>query len=314
MKLLIKKLFIVLIMLIAGINISNSLYADTLTLGSAQTTSYGYLIPYYYYGYDIYEFIVTRAELGNKGSMYLKEMDFYVASAYNSTTYPGNTSYTNIAHNNYKIYIKHTTATSLTTPATSSFYPTKDYSDYQLVYERNNRFAGFTSGQWDTLVFDRDFIYNGEDNIQICIVGTRTINYGTPYCELYYYTFSSSANMAYYGYAYTGYSGYAYAMQYRPYTRFIYDQGPEIREIYPSNNYSFLAGALYSQAEPRDRNEIPGFKVFVGNLPNSYPAMKATFTITGPDGSDSIVYRGLDPSTSSNYITFRKSDMDPSDS
>ena len=314
MKLLIKKLFIVLIMFIAGINISNSLYADTLTLGSAQTTSYGYCIPYYYYGYDIYEFIVTRAELGNKGSMYLKEMDFYVASAYNSTTYPGNTSYTNIAHNNYKIYIKHTTATSLTTPATSSFYPTKDVSDYQLVYERNNRFAGFTSGQWDTLVFDRDFIYNGEDNIQICIVGTRTINYGTPYCELYYYTFSSSANMAYYGYAYTGYSGYAYAMQYRPYTRFIYDQGPEIREIYPSNNYSFLAGALYSQAEPRDRNEIPGFKVFVGNLPNSYPAMKATFTITGPDGSDSIVYRGLDPSTSSNYITFRKSDMDPSDS
>ena len=212
----------------------------------------------------------------------------------------------NGGHDEFLIYIEHTNETTLATPSTSSFHPVKDVTDYQLVYRRMNRLVNLPNNAWDKFVFDNDFVYNGRDNIKICIIGKRNVSYGYPLGYYNYATFSDVTNMAYYGYGYPGYS-YAYAINYRPYTRFIYEQGPEISEIYPGRNYSFLAGKLYSQAEPLDREEIPGFTVHVGNLPSTYPNMKATYTITGPFPSTDVVYRAINPATQGNYLIFNKS-------
>lgn len=309
MKLSFKKICMLVVLFIVWLSATDNLHADTLMLGSMQTTSYGYAIPYYYYQNDIFEFIVTRAELGNKGAMYLKEMEFYVWYAYNAVTQPGSpTTYNNYGHDEFLIYIQHTNENTLATPSTSSFYPVKDVTDYQLVYRRTTRLVNLPNNVWDKFVFDNDFVYNGRDNIKICIIGKRNVSYGYPLGYYNYAMFSDVTNMAYYGYGYPG-DSYAYAINYRPYTRFIYDQGPEIREIYPGRNYSFLAGKLYSQAGPLDREEIPGFTVHVGNLPSTYPNMKATYTITGPFPSTDVVYRAINPATQGNYLIFNKSNM-----
>ncbi len=278
--------------------------ADTVTVGTAQTSSYGYAQPYYYYRKNVSEYILTRDELGNKGAMYLKQLAFKIYTTYNI----GQKLY-----DRFYIYMKHTNQNTLTAPSYQTFYPVKDMSEYQLVYSMGEHIVESIAGGWREFNFDRDFIYNGVDNLQICLIGEWDVDYAYlqgSYGYYYYYTFNAGRNQWYYGYAYSSY-GYSYAYRYKPYTRLVYEQGPEIADVYPSANYEFRLGELYDQASPSIRRaEIPGFKVDVSNLPADYPKMKAIYTIIGPDNSDDVVYRAQDPSTLNNYLVFDKRDAD----
>ncbi|MGI6369072.1 MAG: hypothetical protein ACOX09_00410 [Candidatus Kapaibacterium sp.] len=283
-----------------------SVAADTLTVGTALKLPLTDMHnPYYYYRKNVAEYIITRQEMGDRGAMYLKQLAFYVSSVSNANSKH---------YDRFYIYLKHTNQNTLTNPSYQTFYPTKDMSGYQLVYSSGAGVAvPIPSRTWREFDFERDFIYNGVDNLQVCLIGEWDVDYAYTqgsYGYYYYYMFSTPVNQWYYGYAYTTY-GYSYAYSYKPYTRLIYDQGPEITNIYPSTNYSFRLGNLYDQASPNIiRDEIPGFEVDVTNLPDNYPRMKAIYTITGPDESDNVIYRAQDPVTLNNYLLFEKRDAD----
>jgi hypothetical protein len=288
-----------------------SVAADTLTVGWPETSTYGYAQPYYYYRKNIAEFIITREEMGNKGAMYLKQMAFNVVSLYNS----GQKRF-----ERFYIYIKHTNANTLTAPGYQTFYPHKDMTGYQLVYTAGPQpphiVLNKSVGSWVEWDFQTDFIYNGRDNIQVCLIGEWDVDYAYDqggYGYYYFYTFSTGSGRYqwYYGYANTS-SNYSYAYEYKPYTRFVYEQGPEIADVYPSTDHEFKLGELYDQASPSiTRAEIPGFKVDMSNTPAYYPPIKATYTITGPyDFDNDIVYRAQDPATLNYYLVFDKSNAD----
>ena len=98
MKQFLNKLCFITLFIVGIFNVNNLYSADTVTIGTAYTSSYGIYLPYYYYGHDVARVIYTKQELGNIGAMNFKEMAFQVCNAYN-TSYPG--------HDTLSIYMRH---------------------------------------------------------------------------------------------------------------------------------------------------------------------------------------------------------------
>ncbi|MBQ6268617.1 MAG: hypothetical protein IJK61_00640, partial [Bacteroidetes bacterium] len=108
MKQFLNKLCFITLFIVGIFNVNNLYSADTVTVGTASTTSCGIYLPYYYYGINIARVIYTKQELGNIGAMNFKEMAFKVGNAYN-TSYPGFDTFCiymrHIANSSYSSYL-----------------------------------------------------------------------------------------------------------------------------------------------------------------------------------------------------------------
>lgn len=146
----------------------------TVTIGNS--TSYSRYTPinrYYYYSAS--DAIYLNSEINESGE--ITKLAFYKATGSNSTTISG-----------VSIYMKHTSATTLTTGSHST-------SGYTLVW--SGAFPNNSTG-WKEVTLTTPFAYNGNDNLQIYV--RKNYQSSTSYYPQYRYTSMSSPYKARYGY------------------------------------------------------------------------------------------------------------------
>lgn len=287
MKILFQRLWILLLVFIVLFSVEDLYSADTVIVGTPQTTSYGYCVPYYYYGHDVTRFIITKTELGDIGSMVLKEIAFKVQNVYNSS-YPG--------HDTLSIYMRHVEIDYYTGYLAPSSVFNNSYfaNDYELVYRDYSRTINKSANEWDSFEFDDDFEYNGVDNLEVLLVGKKPADYSTS--GYYYYWMFSTPNqqMNWCGCYRTSASGtYSTNTVYKPHTLILYEQGPELKEIfaYPSNTHTFATsstqGEIYTPYVKFKRRAID-------------PLVKIEYKILDPNGD--VVFEALDPITGDTWL------------
>lgn len=82
-------------------------------------------------------------------------------------------------------------------------------------------------------------------------------------------------------------------------------RGPKILSVLPGEGNSFMKGQLLNN----NSLAVPKFSFEVGELPDDYPTMRATYKIIGPDPLTEVVYEMVDPNDpSKKYIDFDKTD------
>ena len=288
MKQFLNKLCFITLFIVGIFNVNNLYSADTVTIGTAYTSSYGIYLPYYYYGHDVARVIYTKQELGNIGAMNFKEMAFQVCNAYN-TSYPG--------HDTLSIYMRHIANSSYSTYLNTTIVYNNSYwsNDYQLVYRVYNRSMNKSSNQWDNFVFDEEFEYNGEDNLEVLLVGKNTGNYASStHAYFYYWMFSATGQMDFASSYRTSSSGtyWGGTMSYKPHTRFVYEQGPELKEI-----FAFEEGHLFATSSTGGDIYAPYVKF---TRKPTEPTVQIQYKILDPNGE--IAFEGLDPNTGSTWI------------
>jgi hypothetical protein len=138
-----KKYLILLIVLMVAISINAQ---TTVTIGNGTTNTNNSPINRYY-NYSRWEAIYLQSEISQAGT--INNIKFYKA-----TTDDGSTMTT------VKVYMKHTTATSLSTGAWST-------AGYTLVF--NGSVTNSSSSGWKTITLSTPFSYNNTSNLEIAI-------------------------------------------------------------------------------------------------------------------------------------------------
>ena len=146
---------------------------QTITVGNGTSSSYKLPINRYYNN-SAAEMIYLNSELsGMTGS--ISSLAFYKASGSNATTITG-----------VSIYLKHTTASTLSTGTTN-------LTGYTLVY--SGSFPNSSSSGWLSVNLDTPFIYNGTDNLQILVV--KSTQSSTSSYPVYRYTSATNRSRYY---------------------------------------------------------------------------------------------------------------------
>ncbi|MBQ3666103.1 MAG: fibronectin type III domain-containing protein [Lachnospiraceae bacterium] len=153
--------------------------SDKIWIGFGSEKTSSSLPSHLYYKYSTTQQIYTASEIGQAGV--IDSIEYYLTD--------GNLS------RNMEIYMVHTNKTGF-----------ENASDWVAVTENDKVFSGtvsFAQDAWTTIEFDKDFVYNGSDNVVI-VVDDNTGSYdsskyfraleGGNNCSLYTYSDSSNLN------------------------------------------------------------------------------------------------------------------------
>ncbi|OIP00211.1 MAG: hypothetical protein AUJ98_08955 [Bacteroidetes bacterium CG2_30_33_31] len=247
-----------------SVTVGGSAYTPTITAPNGSRTIKDYIIigngvlsdvnqPLHYYQYHGWEAIYTSVELG--AAKDLSALAFYKLSG------------SNITHPiyNVNVYVKHTTATTLSTGNYST-------SGYTLVYSGN--FPNTAVTGWMEVPFTNPFSYNGTDNLEVLIVQ----GYGAYF-----------ANYPNWAYATTSPNRARYASSFsaQPTSLTAVNRLANIRfEFSNPSSMSFVSSAVTQNnttniiAGVQDQ-EIIGIQVVTLNSSNSLTATSFTLNTTG---------------------------------
>jgi hypothetical protein len=196
---------------------------EYLTIGNTSSTSNQAYVPFYrYYDNSAASALYLSSELGDAKTLTHIAFDTYQNA--------------NISFSNVRIYVRHTSATSLSTPYTYST------SDYTLVYD--DEYANSSTG-WNEVELETQFEYNGTDNLQFLFIKDYE-SYEYPYPSWRSTSTSFTSTL----YRYADGSGnmptsLTSSSTIRPNIRFQYIAGPDIKvssislpaEPYYAGNY-----------------------------------------------------------------------------